>query len=238
MATFTDAQRHELFDNFKRNLTERRATEPAQERTVEQHEAAPVAQAQQAERAQQEPSPTREPTREPTPLEQAQAARAPSLGAQRPPMPQREPEQAHEAHQGPSKMPPLQAEREASVEHLRGAKLMDLPIPGHARERSPTEDFLLDSQRRATVKMAPTLGQQTQATGLAPKAPEVEQQGQEQGQEGKGQGGRERPNDPSYYTQFSQSVALPKRDEQSMEKQAARRAVDRQRSRGMGGMGL
>lgn len=219
MATFTDAQRHELFDNFKRNITERRANEPAQERTVE---------------PQQEPSPTREPT----PLEQAQAARAPSLGAQRPPMPQREPEQAHETRQGPSKMPPLQSEREASVEHLRGAKLMDLPIPGHARERSPTEDFMLDSQRRAAVKMAPTLGQQAQDTGLAPKAPEVEQQGQEQGQEGKGQGGRERPNDPSYYTQFSQSVALPKRDEQSMEKQAARRAVDRQRSRGMGGMGL
>ncbi|KRE90850.1 hypothetical protein ASG87_01555 [Frateuria sp. Soil773] len=95
---------------------------------------------------------------------------------------------------------------------------------------------MLDSQRRAAVKMAPTLGQQAQDTGLAPNAPDGVEQGKEQGQgQGEGKAGQERPNDPSYYTQFSQTVALPKRDEQSMEKQAARRQVDRSRSRG--GMG-
>lgn len=168
----------------------------------------------------------------PIPGEQIQHARPPSLGAAMAPEVAK-PEPAQEVR-GPSKMPLLQSQNEASVEHLRGVRLMDLSIPSRDddRERTPEETLKMENGRQVSARMAPTLGQQMQAVGGGAKAPEIE----EQGQQGKGQGGQERPNDPSYYTQFSQTISLPERDVQSAEKLAARRAVDR--SRGRGGMGL
>jgi len=76
--------------------------------------------------------------------------------------------------------------------------------------------------------MAPTLGQ---AMAARTKAPEQTDPGADQGGKGKQSAGRERPTEASFYTAFSQTTVLPKRDEQSQKIQQARRSVDRSRGR-------
>jgi hypothetical protein len=99
-----------------------------------------------------------------------------------------------------------------------GAQFMDIRLPAR-NEPSPSKQ---------AANMAPTLGQ---AMAGRTKAPEQAEQGADQVGKGKQSAGCERPTEPSFYTAFSQTTVLPKRDEQSQKIQQARRSVDRSRGR-------
>jgi hypothetical protein len=103
-----------------------------------------------------------------------------------------------------------------------GAQFMDIRLPARS-EPSPSKQAA-----KQAANMAPTLGQ---AMAGRTKAPEQAEQGDDQVGKGKQSAGRERPTEPSFYTAFSQTTVLPKRDEQSQKIQQARRSVDRSRGR-------
>jgi hypothetical protein len=179
---------------------------------------------------------------EPSTLETHQQSRAPTLGAagRKPNLADLGgPNQQTEATQPNAevKMPHLGAQQEASIEHLKGARIMDLQTHnlGPKPELTNGEKFNLETTRRVAAGMRPSLSEQMVATGHGPKpAPEQETQ---QGEKGRGEGGKERPSDPSFYTGATVGgIAIPERDTKGAEIAAARRRVDR--SRGRGGMGL
>jgi hypothetical protein len=179
---------------------------------------------------------------EPSTLETHQQSRAPTLGAagRKPNLADLGgPGQQTEATQAnaPGRIPFMAPQQEASVEHLKGARLMDLQLHnlGPKRELTKGEQFNLETTRRVAAGMRPSLSEQMEATGHGPKpAPEQEAQ---QGEKGRGEGGKERPSDPNFYTAVpAGGIAIPERDTKGAEIAAARRRVDR--SRGRGGMGL
>jgi hypothetical protein len=175
-------------------------------------------------------------------LETHQQSRAPTLGeaGRKPTLADLGgPGQQTEATQAnaPGRIPFMAPQQEASVEHLKGARLMDLQLHnlGPKRELTKGEQFNLETTRRVAAGMRPSLSEQMVATGHGPKpAPEQEAA---QGDKGRGEGGKERPSDPSFYTSVpAGGIAVPERDTKGAEIAAARRQVDRSRSRG--GMGL
>jgi len=97
--------------------------------------------------------------------------------------------------------------------------IMDLKLP----PRYPPEP---SPYQQARQHLAPTLGM------AALNLPRREPQQEQGGGSGKSEGAqRERPSHPSYYTQFSPTLALPKRDVEGQRIQEQERSVRRARGR-------
>lgn len=97
--------------------------------------------------------------------------------------------------------------------------IMDLKLP----PRYPPEP---SPNQQAKAHLAPTLG--GQAALFLPRREPQQEQG---GGSGKSEGAqKERPSHPSYYTQFSPTLALPKRDVEGQRIQEQERSVRRARS--------